>query len=276
MSAPRVAVAASLLLHAALVLLLALAAAPWSLVTDDLPEHVVLRLTPAQPEPGGTDAPEAAPARPGPGSSSRTVRSESADDAVVPALDAKPADRGGTSTHVPLPKDLMASPQPLPLPLAERPVPPAPAQPLPATMPRMEPRETLPAPDLHPSPADLLSELSSAGSGAPRGARASGTGIPTTSVIPAGSYGSRSPLSQPLPAFPESFRREGREAEVGARIWIDPTGAVVRVELTRSSGDTAVDNAVERALRGYLFAPADGVSIDVGVVTFHFRLEKGF
>ena len=66
----------------------------------------------------------------------------------------------------------------------------------------------------------------------------------------------------------------GQEIEGEARITVAPSGAVIRVEITRSSGYIEIDASVEAALRDYLFSRVDGRENAIGTVRFRFRLEK--
>ena len=84
----------------------------------------------------------------------------------------------------------------------------------------------------------------------------------------------RKVLSRKDPQFPPFLGAAGVEVECTARITVSPTGAVTRVEITRSSGYTEIDASVEAALREYLFSQVDGRKDEVGTVRFRFRLEK--
>jgi TonB family protein len=85
---------------------------------------------------------------------------------------------------------------------------------------------------------------------------------------------SRRLLRRRDPRFPSVLSTLGQEVECEARITVAPSGGVVRVEITRSSGYTEIDAGVEAALRDYLFSRADGSKETVGTVRFRFRLEK--
>jgi TonB family protein len=76
------------------------------------------------------------------------------------------------------------------------------------------------------------------------------------------------------PEFPPLLSAIGQEIEGEARITVAASGAVVRVEITRSSGYIEIDASVEAALRDYLFSRADGRENAIGTVRFRFRLEK--
>jgi TonB family protein len=81
-------------------------------------------------------------------------------------------------------------------------------------------------------------------------------------------------LRSPEPRFPRILSASGQEVEGEARITVAPSGAVVRVEITRSTGYIEVDASVEAALRDYLFSRVDGRGDALGTVRFRFRLEK--
>ena len=76
------------------------------------------------------------------------------------------------------------------------------------------------------------------------------------------------------PRFPSVLSASGQEVEGEARITVDSSGSVVRVEITRSTGYIEVDASVEAALRDYLFSRVDGKGDALGTVRFRFRLEK--
>jgi TonB family protein len=76
------------------------------------------------------------------------------------------------------------------------------------------------------------------------------------------------------PKFPPVLSALGQEVECEARFTVAPSGGVIRVEITRSSGYTEIDAGVEAALRDYLFSRADGSTETDGTVRFRYRLEK--
>jgi len=76
------------------------------------------------------------------------------------------------------------------------------------------------------------------------------------------------------PEFPEVLLQEGQEVDVEATFKVAPNGQVVRVEITRSSGYSTVDRAVERALANYLFETSTTDDEDTGRIRFRFRLER--
>jgi len=138
---------------------------------------------------------------------------------------------------------------------------------------------TLKAPAIQPDPLSLLSEIRTAaqppenrGGASPQAAdTVAGARIETVVEVPG-----RSPTTSLGIAFPEALRREGRDADVTARIRVDRRGTVVSVEILKTSGTPSVDVAVEQVLRSTLFAPSNGDTIDEGTVTYHFRLKGRF
>jgi len=60
----------------------------------------------------------------------------------------------------------------------------------------------------------------------------------------------------PKPAYPESARREGREGRVLLRVLIDDQGETKAVEVSRSSGSDALDQAATSAIKRWRFHPA--------------------
>jgi TonB family protein len=86
----------------------------------------------------------------------------------------------------------------------------------------------------------------------------------------------RTLLARPRLSFPKSLREYGLETECEARITVSPSGTVVQVEITKSSGYIEIDANVETALRGYVFARDYGFTRKnaVGNVRIRFRLEK--
>jgi periplasmic protein TonB len=63
-------------------------------------------------------------------------------------------------------------------------------------------------------------------------------------------------LNNPPPAYPPLSRRLGEEGRVMLRVFVDPTGAPVQVELRASSGHRRLDAAAEAAVRRWRFVPA--------------------
>lgn len=126
-----------------------------------------------------------------------------------------------------------------------------------------------------PSPDDVLAQITSEISrgGVMAIARMSSS-LGDSEIGWLGMVRKRKVLKRKAPVFPETLQAEGQEVDVGAKIAVSPAGHVTTVHITRSSGYAEVDNSVERALRGYLFEKSQNDDNDIGVVTFHFRLEK--
>lgn len=67
----------------------------------------------------------------------------------------------------------------------------------------------------------------------------------------------------PLPDYPWSARRRGREGRVVVDLEVDAHGRPVRVSVRESSGDAALDRAALDALAAWTLVPAvkDGVAV---------------
>lgn len=60
----------------------------------------------------------------------------------------------------------------------------------------------------------------------------------------------------PKPHYPEEARREGWEGEVFLRVLVDPEGRPESIELSRSSGFEALDQAAVQSVKSWRFQPA--------------------
>ena len=60
----------------------------------------------------------------------------------------------------------------------------------------------------------------------------------------------------PRPEYPDNARRQGREGRVLLRVLVDNQGETKAVELSRSSGNDALDNAATSAIKRWRFYPA--------------------
>lgn len=60
----------------------------------------------------------------------------------------------------------------------------------------------------------------------------------------------------PKPAYPDAARREGREGRVLLRVLIDDQGKTRSIEINRSSGSDALDQAATEAIKLWRFHPA--------------------
>jgi protein TonB len=76
------------------------------------------------------------------------------------------------------------------------------------------------------------------------------------------------------PEFPSVLSATGQGAECEARITVAPSGTVIRVEMTKSSGYTEIDASVEAALRDNVFSRVSGTTNAVATVKYRFRPEK--
>jgi TonB family protein len=60
----------------------------------------------------------------------------------------------------------------------------------------------------------------------------------------------------PRPEYPDNARRQGREGRVLLRVLVDNQGETKAVEVSRSSGTDALDNAATSAIKRWRFYPA--------------------
>ena len=67
---------------------------------------------------------------------------------------------------------------------------------------------------------------------------------------------SPTPLVKTPPMYPVALERQGMEGEVEARLLLAKDGSVMRVEITSSSPKNVFDDAAQRALSTWKFAPA--------------------
>lgn len=104
------------------------------------------------------------------------------------------------------------------------------------------------------SPAPGSGAAGNSGSGSPGSGSGSGPGRGSSprAVITAPARYS----DTPKPAYPESARREGREGRVLLRVLIDDQGEAKTVEVSRSSGSDALDQAATNAIKRWRFHPA--------------------
>lgn len=129
-----------------------------------------------------------------------------------------------------------------------------------------------------PSPRDVLESLPApapASSSAAFSVSPSDPALADVSAAPASiawQGRSRGAIRRTNPEFPRVMSRTGQEGECVARITVTPSGTVSRVEIVRSSGYPEIDATVAGALRGWLFAKAEGQS-SVATISYPFRLE---
>lgn len=162
-----------------------------------------------------------------------------------------------------------------PSPSAPQPAPPAAAQPptpteppVPAASPtstepatataRPQPKhEPLPVPPARPSPvkrAALVRPPARDGNGVSDAPTSTSTGI-AAGVSRAAQYQLGTPET-PLPEYPWSARRRGREGRVIVRLAVDGDGRPVAVTLVESSGDDSLDRAALETLARWRLMPA--------------------
>jgi len=81
-------------------------------------------------------------------------------------------------------------------------------------------------------------------------------------------------VRSPQLKYPAILSSSGLEADGVARLTVSPLGAVIDVEITRSSGYTEIDAAVERALRQALVARIEGKQNQTFMVYFSFPQRR--
>jgi TonB family protein len=129
------------------------------------------------------------------------------------------------------------------------------------------------APEAAPSAREVLDSLPPVPVVASAAARAdAASAAPTVKVEWTGTP--RTLIREKKLAFPAVLSTTGQEAEVVARITVSPLGQVIDVEITRGSGYTEIDAAVELALRQCLYARIEGKQNQIGTVYYRFPLEK--
>jgi len=83
-------------------------------------------------------------------------------------------------------------------------------------------------------------------------------------------------LRNPPPRYPPDARRSGAEGTAVLRVWVGADGQPTRVEVDRSSGHRALDDAALSAVKNWRFVPAQrgGEAVE-GIVTVPlvFRLD---
>lgn len=120
---------------------------------------------------------------------------------------------------------------------------------------------------------DTLAETGSGDSAAAAASALAGNGYAPQSALEWKGR-ERKLLRRPEIKFPDPLLEKGLEADVEAFFTVVPSGQVIKVEISRSSGFTMVDSAVEKALLNYLFEESAGGGEDLGRIAFHFRLER--
>jgi protein TonB len=163
---------------------------------------------------------------------------------------------------------------------AEPPPPPKPPPKVAALAPPVPPVSTpapsSEAPPAPASPAPAAAPSTASSEARPQGEperRASAPSAPVTAPSLNAAY-----LRNPPPRYPASARRNGEEGTVMLRVAVTAGGAASRVDLERSSGYAALDEAALAAVKNWRFVPAQrgGEPVDaVVVVPVVFRLNEG-
>ena len=81
-----------------------------------------------------------------------------------------------------------------------------------------------------------------------------------------------------MPAYPLSARRAGIEGEVVLRVTVSADGEARAVEIARSSGSEALDEAARKAIARWRFRPAQraGIAVDgTATIPVRFTLRNG-
>lgn len=74
--------------------------------------------------------------------------------------------------------------------------------------------------------------------------------------------------------YPQQAMQRGDEGTVGVRFTVDPTGRVLDVAITRSSGSTLLDNAARDMLAGQRVPPfPSGMTLALTTVPVNIRFE---
>lgn len=163
---------------------------------------------------------------------------------------------------------VLAAPPPAPEPIAAAPLPEA--KPLAPPRPRSAPSPTVVKKRSEPAPVPATAEASplsspSMASDAARPTPAPGTESPSTASAtawPASPGSTRDAVyhlgsaNTPLPEYPWSARRRGREGRVVIEMDVDPEGRPVGVTVIESSGDDALDRAALDTLARWHLLPA--------------------
>jgi protein TonB len=73
-----------------------------------------------------------------------------------------------------------------------------------------------------------------------------------------------------IPPFPK-FRATELPSTFQAKLWVEPSGRVSKVEVLKRSGVPEIDSALVQLLRGIKFEPIEGNIIQTGIITFRFK-----
>jgi protein TonB len=77
-----------------------------------------------------------------------------------------------------------------------------------------------------------------------------------------------------IPPFPK-FRATELPSTFQAKLWVEPSGKVSKVEVLKRSGVPEIDSALVQLLRGIKFEPIEGNIIQTGIITFRFKGGEG-
>jgi protein TonB len=73
-----------------------------------------------------------------------------------------------------------------------------------------------------------------------------------------------------IPPFPQ-LRATELPSTFQAKLWVEPSGSVSKVEVLKRSGVPEIDNALVQFLRSIKFEPIEGNIIQTGIITFRFK-----
>lgn len=73
-----------------------------------------------------------------------------------------------------------------------------------------------------------------------------------------------------IPPFPK-LRATELPSTFQAKVWVEPSGRVAKVEVLKRSGVPEIDNALVQFLRSIKFEPIEGNIIQTGIITFRFK-----
>jgi protein TonB len=77
-----------------------------------------------------------------------------------------------------------------------------------------------------------------------------------------------------VPPFPK-LRATELPSTFQAKLWVEPSGSVSKVEVLKRSGVPEIDSALVQFLRSIKFEPIEGNIIQTGIITFRFKGGEG-
>jgi protein TonB len=77
-----------------------------------------------------------------------------------------------------------------------------------------------------------------------------------------------------IPPFPK-LRATELPSTFQAKLWVEPSGRVSKVEVLKRSGVPEIDSALVQLLKGVKFEPIEGNIIQTGIITFRFKGGEG-